>query len=72
MLYFTSMSNHRFYIVMNETTKFTSHVCHVQWHIIVRKTIFCCSERIHDIHPEVLPSSRLYMLQIFYEGQKKN
>jgi hypothetical protein len=32
-----------FYGMMNETTKFTSHMCHEPWPFSVGETTFCCS-----------------------------
>jgi hypothetical protein len=36
--------NHILYFVMDETTKFTSHMCSEQVAFCVRKTTFSCDE----------------------------
>jgi hypothetical protein len=45
----SQLTLHIFHIVMNETIKFITHMCHEPWSAIIGKTIFCCSaEECHE------------------------
>lgn len=47
----SQLTLHIFHIVMSETIKFITHMCHEPWSAIIGKTIFCCSAECHETHP---------------------